>query len=209
MMRFTLAIAAVFVIALSTAAYSQADGNFNHKAQKDLIPADLGEVFLGMPFAEFVKKIDIAEAEADTRFDFISLNIPISKGSIIGLTVRVAGVERDEIESMTRKVEITEKDDIGGYTRTVERIDPAKATGFVYALYIEFDPEFDLRSHVLKTYGDGGDVRKPDDPYHFYDIQWTKKTDDGLTWLIRSFHEGDGRSLQLLGRISGTEWAVD
>lgn len=208
-MKFTLAVTAVFVIALSTAAYSQEEGSFSYREQKKLIPADLGEVFLGMPFAEFVRKIDIAEAEADTRFDFISLNIPFSRGSIVGLTVRVAGVERDEIEAMSRKVEVKEKDEIGEFTRMVERIDPAKATGFVYAFYIEFDPEFDLRSYVLKTYGDGGDVREANDPYHFYDIQWTKKTDDGLTWLIRSFHEGDGRSLQLLGRISGTEWAVD
>ena len=76
-------------------------------------------------------------------------------------------------------------------------------------MYVDFKPNFDLKNYTVKTYGTGGEVRKADDQYQLFDIQWTKKTSDGLAWLIRSFHEGDRRSLQLLGRIDGTEWGLD
>ena len=62
---------------------------------------------------------------------------------------------------------------------------------------------------MLKTFGKNGTVRKSDDKFRFFDIEWTKKTSDNLLWLIRSFHEGEGRNLQLLGRIAGTEWGLD
>jgi hypothetical protein len=88
-------------------------------------------------------------------------------------------------------------------------MDKIPAKGFVYAIYIEFKKDFDLKNYAVKTFGTGGDVRKPDDEYHLFDIQWTKKTSDGLTWLVRSFHEGGDRTLQLLGRIDGTDWGLD
>ncbi|MCO6509452.1 MAG: hypothetical protein J5I65_01545 [Aridibacter famidurans] len=211
MKLYRVLFAVVLVAGATQIAFSQAPAGYDYKAQKAFIPADLGEVFIGMPFREFVKKIDITDAEADTRFENIHLNIAYEKGAIDGLTVRVGGFTREQIKAMSKEVEVAVKDDLGNYTVKEERIDPSKieGDGFVYAFYIGFKPEFDLRSWVVKTYGDDGEVRKPDDEYHFFDIQWTKRTDDGLAWLIRSFHEGDRRSLQLLGRISGTEWAVD
>ena len=65
--------------------------------------------------------------------------------------------------------------------------------------------EFDLKKYLDGLYGKGTE-RTADDPYHFYDTQWVKKTPDGLVTLIRAFHKGDSRDLQLLGRIDGTEW---
>ena len=84
---------------------------------------------------------------------------------------------------------------------------PAK--GFIYAMFVDFKKDFNLKNYAVKTFGTGGEIRKSDDESHFFDIQWTKKTSDGLTWLIRSFHENDDRTLQLLGRIKGTEWSLD
>ena len=85
-------------------------------------------------------------------------------------------------------------------------IDPSKIVkkGFLYALYINYDDSYDLATFTNKTFGKTTDIHKEGD-YHFYDKQWIKKTSDGLVWLIRSF-EKDGRQLQLLGRIDGTEW---
>ncbi len=211
MTTFRYSILVLFVLTFALSVSAQSRQSYSYEAQKAFIPSELGEVYLGMPFREFVKKIDVSNAEADTRFDFISLEIPFEKGGIRSLSVRIDGVNPDEKKAMRKEVEITVKDEVGEFSRTEERIDPAKVGehGFVYALYVNFDPEFDLKSYVLKTFGDDGEVRKPDDPYHFYDIQWTTKTSDGLTWLIRSFHEDDERQLQLLGRIPGTEWAID
>jgi hypothetical protein len=206
-----LTVLILLIAALAASVFAQNAAKYNYDAQRAFIPFDLGEIYLGMPFKDFVNKLDITDAEADTRFDFISLNVPFSKGDITAISVRIDGVNPDEKAAMTRKVELTIKDDAGDFTREEDRIDPAKVGdgGFVYALYISFRPGFDLKSYVIKTFGNGGDVRKPDDEYHFYDIQWNKKTDDGLDWLIRSFHEGDDRQLQLLGRIPGTEWGLD
>jgi hypothetical protein len=205
---FLFLLILVGLVALATA---RSYAPYSYEAQKAYIPADLGEVYLGMPFKEFVKKIDISEAEADTRFDFVSLNIPFEKGSVSSLSIRVDGIDPAAKAAMTKKVEITVKDEFGDFTRLEERIDPAKVGdgGFIYAFYVSFKPEFDLKSYAIKTFGADGEVRKSDDPYHFYDIQWTRKTGDGLIWLIRSFHEGEDRQLQLLGRIPGTEWAID
>ena len=76
-------------------------------------------------------------------------------------------------------------------------------------MYVTFIPKFKLRSYVLKTFGKSGRVHKTDDPDHFYDIEWTKETGDGLKLLIRSFHLADKRELQLLGQIDGTEWGAN
>ena len=60
----------------------------------------------------------------------------------------------------------------------------------------------------MKTFGEGADIRKPDDEYHFYDVQWVKKTSDGLQWLIRVFDQ-ESKSITLIGRIDGTPWGLD
>ena len=76
----------------------------------------------------------------------------------------------------------------------------------MFSMYIGFRSDFDLRKYLDGLYGKG-DEREADDPYYFYDTQWVKKTSDGLVTIVRAFHkDGSGKSLQLLGRIDGTEW---
>ena len=49
----------LFILALSFSfAAAQAKTKFNYAAQKKLIPAELGKVYLGMPFDEFAKQFD-------------------------------------------------------------------------------------------------------------------------------------------------------
>ncbi len=191
---------------------AQTKSKYSYAAQKNLIPAELGKVYLGMPFNEFAKQFDMKNAEVgDTRFDWLEVKIPVAKGNVTNLTVKVHGLESDEKEAILTEETITKKDEFGEeYEETINRLNLDKLTskGIVYAMYIDFKKEFDLKSYVIKTYGKKGEVRKADDEYHFFDIQWTNKTSDGLDWLIRSFHEGDSRSLQLLGRIDNTEWGL-
>ncbi len=196
-----------------TFAGAQAQTKFEFKAQSKFIPKELGKIYLGMPFNEFAKQIDLKTADVgDTRFDWFLLTIPFEKGNVTGLTVKVHGLTQDDKKEILRRQTVREKGDDGfEYEREVDRliIEKIPAKGFVYAIYVDFKEDFDLKNYVIKTYGTGGDVRQPGDEYHFYDIQWTKKTADGLTWLIRSFHENKDRTLQLLGRIDGTEWGLD
>lgn len=181
---------------------------FNYLAQKKLIPADLGQIYLGMPFKAFAAKIPLQDVEADTRFEPLELRIPYKKGNITGLTVRIHGLSEEEKAAIVWPGRITDKNDLGEeYERNADLLDASKipAKGFVYAMYISFKDDFDLKSYVTKTYGKPGDIYKKGDNGYFYDYQWTKKTTDGLTWLVRCYFK-EGKSLQLLGRIDGTEW---
>jgi hypothetical protein len=72
-------------------------------------------------------------------------------------------------------------------------------------MYVGFKQTIDLKKYLDGVYGKGTE-RTADDPYHFYDTQWIKKTPDGLTTMIRAFHKDGARDLQLLGMIDGTEW---
>lgn len=186
---------------------------YNYAAQKKLIPVELGKVYLGMPFNDFAKMFDLSESEVgDTRFDWFQLSVPIEKGNVKTLKVRIHGLTPDDKSKILKRESVVQTNEFGSeYNHKFDRllVDKIPAKGFVYAMYIEFNSDFDLKTHVIKTYGKDGDVRKPDDPYRFYDIQWGKKSSDGLGWMIRSFHEGDSRSLQLLGEIDGTEWGND
>ncbi len=190
-------------------AVAQKPAKFNYAAQKTLIPAELGRIYLGMPFDRFAKAVDLSKAEVgDTRFDWLELTIPVAKGNIESVTVRIHGLRQEDKAKILKHESVTKKDDQGySYETETDRLmtDKIPSKGFVYAMYVGFKKDFDLKSYVIKKYGKG-EVRKPDDPYHIYDIQWTKKTSDGLVWLIRCFFEGDSKSLQLLGRIDGTEW---
>ena len=201
----------LFILALSFSfAAAQKKTKFNYAAQKKLIPAELGKVYLGMPFDEFAKQVDLKNAEVgDTRFEWLQVTIPFEKGNVSKLTVKIHGLSQDGKKAILRRETVKKKDTNGfEYEEEIDRLIPDKipAKGFVYAMYVDFKPNFNLKNYAIKTYGAGGEVRKADDQYHLFDIQWTKKTSDGLAWLIRSFHEGDSRSLQLLGRIDGTEW---
>lgn len=203
----------LFICALSFSFSSaQKKTKFNYAAQKSFIPEELGKIYLGMPFNEFAKQIDLSETDVgDTRFDWFLLTIPFEKGNVTALTVKVAGLTEDDKKAILRRETVRKKGDDGEESdEEVDRliVDKIPAKGFVYAIYVNFKNDFDLKNYALKTYGNGGKVRKAGDQYHLFDIQWTKKTSDNLTWMIRSFHEGDDRTLQLLGRIEGTEWGI-
>lgn len=189
-----------------------AQARYNYAAQKAFIPSELGRVYLGMPFDKFAKEIDLTKAEVgDTRFDWLELTASVAKGNVESITVRIHGLTQDDKAEILKRETVTKKGDSGeSYETDIDRLLVSKlpAKGVVYAMYIEFKKGFDLKTYANKKYGKG-EVRKPNDEYHFFDTQWTKETKDGLQWLIRCFYEGDGRSLQLLGRIPGTEWGLD
>ena len=192
---------------------AQTKAKFNYAAQKNFIPAELGKVYLGMPFNEFAKQFDLKNTEVgDTRFDWLSLTIPLEKGNVTSLTVRIHGLTQNDKKEILQRKKVKEKSETGfEFESEVDRlmVDKIPAKGFIYALYVEFKTEFDLKNYIIKTYGKNGQVRQANDEYHLFDIQWTKKTSDELLWLIRSFHEGKSKTLQLLGRIKGTEWGLD
>lgn len=202
---------ALLLIVMSFLVFSSAQAQkpkFNYLAQKKFIPIDLGQVYLGMPFKAFAAKIPLKDVEADTRFEPLELIIPHKKGNVTGLVVRIHGLSAEEKAAIVKPGKIKDKNDLGEeYERDAELLDVSKipAKGFVYAMYISFKDDFDLKSYVTKTFGKPGDIYKKGDNGYFYDYQWTKKTTDGLTWLVRCYFE-DRKSLQLLGRIDGTEW---
>lgn len=201
--RITLLIA-VFAIC-SVVASAQ---KFSYSAQKKFIPTELGQVFLGMPFKQFTSKIQLDGAEADGRFDYLELTIPYKKGNISSLTIRVHGLNADEKAAIVKRGKVTDKNELGEeYERETDLLVASKipAKGFVYAIYVGFNDKFDLKKWTAAAYGKPTDIHKPGDNGYFYDHQWSLKTTDRLTWLIRAYFK-DGNSLQLLGRIKGTEW---
>jgi hypothetical protein len=200
---------AIVTTALSQTAFAQQTPAFNYKDQKNFIHKEIGKVYLGMPFKKFAEEFNLTKASVgDLRFDWFEITIPLNSKNIESVRVRIHGLTPVQKTAMivSETVSTGDDDDV-----EVDRLQIGKipVEGFVYAMYLTFKPEFDLKSYAIKTYGKDGNVRSPDDEYYFYDIQWTKRTGDGLTWLIRSFHEGDKRNLQLLGRIDGTEWGLD
>jgi hypothetical protein len=193
---------------LFSAVNAQPAPKYNYPAQKKLIPVELGQVYLGMPFRQFAAKISLKDVEADTRFEPLELIIPYKKGNITGLTVRIHGLSAEEKAAIVKPGKVKGKNDLGEeYERDVELLDAAKipAKGVVYAMYISFKDDYDLKTWATKTFGKPGDVYKKGDNGYFYDYQWTKRTPDGLTWLVRCYFN-NGKSLQLLGRIKDTEW---
>ncbi len=213
MVMSKLVVHTVFVAVLSIVVFSNAAAQerskYNYAAQKQYIPAELGQVYLGMPFKEFASKIDLKMAEADARYGPLQLEIPLTKGNVTMLMVRIHGLDPEESSSILRPDKVMKKGDEGlpDQETEIQRLDTAKipAKGVVYSMYVTFKPGFDLKGFVNKTYGKG-EVRADDDEYHFYDEQWLKTTSDGLGWMIRAFYKGDDRTLQLLGRVPGTEW---
>lgn len=207
-------ILSVLALSFSFAA-AQKKPKYSYAAQKKFIPAQLGKIYLGMPFNEFARQIDLSKADVgDTRFDWFLLTIPFEKGNVTGLTVKIHGLSEDDKKTILRRETVKKKDADGyEYDEETDRllVDKIPAKGFVYAIYVDFKKDFDLKNYAVKTFGQPKpeDIYKKGDEYHFFDMQWTKKTSDGLLWLVRSFHEGDDRTLQLLGRIDGTEWGLD
>ncbi len=181
---------------------------FSYEKQKSFIPTELGQVYLGMSFKNFTKLVDLKKAEADARFGWLELRIPFKKGNIVELFTKVQGVEEMEQNIFLREEKVMKKSDFdeSEYETMVNRVMTEKvpAASFVYQIDIVFKKGFDLENYAVKKYGKPGDVYKPGDDYHIYDMQWSKKTTDGLVWLIR-YHRSTN-ALQLIGRIDGTEW---
>jgi hypothetical protein len=211
--RTTKAVAAglfVLMAILSAAdrARAQGDGKYTYEAQAAFIPEELGKVYLGMPFKEFAANFDFAESEiGDTRFGPLPVKFKFEKGPVRSLFVSVHGLTSDQMDELKRPDTVREPN---GWEKSVVRLDPGKIpdAGIIYELGIFYDPEYDLRSYVMKKFGEGADIRKPDDEYHFYDVQWVKKTSDGLQWLIRVFDQ-ESKNITLIGRIDGTPWGLD
>ena len=209
MKKKTLILTISFLLLAAGAAVAQTKAlPYSYNAQKAFVPADLGKVYLGMPLRDFAKQIDISKAESDYRFSYLELNIPFAKGSVTGLRVRVHGLTPEQLDAMHTEETVKKNGENGDeYEATVKRIkiSDIPAEGVVYSMYVSFNEGFDLRKWAEKTYGKG-EVRAKDDEYYFYDQQWAKRSGDGLGWLIRAFYLGKGKSLQLLGRVPGTEW---
>lgn len=201
----------VAIFVLASAASAQRAPKYNYAAQKKLIPSELGQVYLGMPLRDFAKQIDLSRAEIeDDRFEEFTLQIPLDKGNVKGFTAKVAGFPVEDRGELLSEATVTRKTEDGEFEIEVKRLilNKIPAGAFVYSFAVTFKPEFDQKAWVTKTYGKGT-VRDPKDEYHFSDIEWVKTTSDGLTWLIRSLHEGNSRTLMLYGRIKGTEWGLD
>ncbi|HMT06807.1 MAG TPA: hypothetical protein PKA82_02305 [Pyrinomonadaceae bacterium] len=191
--------------------FSIAAQKFSYAAQKKFIPTELGQVYLGMPLKQFAAKIPLDGVEADGRFDWLELTVPFKKGNINSINIRIHGLSSEEKAAIVKKGKVKDKNLNGEeYERETDVVDVSKipAKGFVYAMYIGFTDSFDLKKWTSTAYGKPGDIYKKGDNGYFYDHQWTRKTTDGLTWLIRAYFK-DGNSLQLLGRIKGTEWDVN
>lgn len=186
-------------------ASAQAVAKFSYAAQKQFIPAELGRVYLGMPFREFAKNFDFKQSEADDRFGWLEVKVPFNRGNVRSLFFKVHGLSAEEMANLIRLEKITEnKGTADEYEREVKRLDASKipAKGFVYEISLEFKENFDLKKYALSKFGkpaDGGGNAQG-----IYDMQWTKKTPDRLVMLIRS-HENT-RVLQLIGVIDKTEW---
>jgi len=209
MKKINLTLAVLFLAAGAVSlVHAQTKPVYSHSAQKAFIPADLGKVYLGMPLKEFAKAIDLSKAESDYRYSYLEMVIPFAKGSVTGLRVRVHGLTAEQLDAMHTEATVKKKGESGDeYEATIKRprVAAIPAEGVVYSMYIEFKDGFDLKSWAEKAYGKG-EVRAANDEYHFYDQQWAKRSGDGLGWLIRAFYLGKGKSLQLLGRVPGTEW---
>lgn len=187
-----------------------ATAQYSYKEQKDFIHSNLGKVYLGMPLTEFAQIIDLSASDAGAnRYNHLALEIPLNKGNIKDIVVKAEGVPYSLQKEIISKINVERTGDYGTYTATAYRIDTTKIPedAFVYQISVFFKPEYDLKKYVFKTFGEkSGTHHNEADEYKFYDSQWTKKTSDGLIWLIRAFYNDDSRSLQLIGRIPGTEW---
>lgn len=187
---------------------AQTKAKFNYAAQKKFIPTELGRAYLGMSFKDFAKTINLQGAEADGRFQWLELEIPFDKGNAESLAVKIHGLSEEEKEILIQKRNVKRKNGTDIWEEEIKWIDVSKipAKGFIYEIKVRFKNGFDLKSYALKMFGATKEVYKKGDEYHIYDMQWTKKTTDGLDWLVR-YHEASN-TLQLCGRIKETEWDI-
>lgn len=192
---------------LAAVAGAQVKNKYNYLSQKKFIPAELGKVYLGMPLADFAKQINLKAAEvSENRFEWLEVSLPLAKGNVERIDFKVHGLEAADYAKLLYKETVTKKGDFGDYKLEVQKIDTSKipAKGLVYEISLHYKKDFDLKKHVVKMFGATKDVYKKGDQYHLYDMQWTKKTADGLVWLVRYYEET--KALMLAGRIAKTEW---
>lgn len=202
----SLFIPALIVLSVLTVG-AQTKSKYSYQKQKQLIPIELGKVYLGMPFDQFAKQIDLSKAEVSNRFGWLEGEMPLAKGNVESITFKVHGLEESDYATLIKKVtrgKKTERNE--DYEVEVQMLDMSKipAKGVVYEIGLTYKKGFDLKSHAKKIYGAPKDVRKATDDHHIYDIQWTRKTTDGLTWLIRYYESSN--SIMLAGIIDKTEW---
>jgi len=142
------------LIVLVAATHAQTKPKFSYAAQKKLIPADLGQVYLGMPLKDFAARIDVSKAEADDRFEWLELQIPFAKGNITSLAVRIQGLSMEEKASILHEVKV-KKMGLNGeeYEADVKQLKPGAtlSKGFVYSMYVGFKKDFDLKKLVNAT----------------------------------------------------------
>lgn len=190
-------------------AVAQTKAKFSYAAQKKFIPAELGQIYLGMPFKSFARGFDFRASEADDQFGWLEVRTPFKKGNVEEVSFKIHGLSQAEQAAVVRldKIKVKIEDSNTEYEREIKRLDAARipgGKGVVYEINIRYRKGFDLKSLATKMFGATRDVYKKGDDYHIYDMQWFKKTSDGLVWLVR-YHE-ETNVLQLAGRIDGTEW---
>jgi len=199
-----LVLLAAFCVTITSA---QTKNKYSYLKQKQFIPAELGKVYLGMPFAEFAKQIDLKQAEVDNRYGWLEATLPFVKGNVESITFKVYGLDEEDYAKFIYKATTGKKTERNeDYEVETQMLDPAKipAKGIVYEISLRYKKGFDLKSQAIKMFGATKDVYKKSDQNYFYDMQWIKKTTDGLVWLVRYYKETN--ALMLAGRIDKTEW---
>ncbi|HEV7645714.1 MAG TPA: hypothetical protein VGO50_17375 [Pyrinomonadaceae bacterium] len=197
----------LFLLLAAAASPAQTKNKYSYLKQKQFIPVELGKVYLGMPFADFARQIDLKNAEVDNRFEWLEATLPFAKGNIESINFKVYGLTEEDNAKFIYKTTTGKKTERNeDYEVEVQMIDPAKipAKGIVYEISLRYKKAFDLKAQAIKMFGVSKDVYKAGDQFHIYDMQWTKKTTDGLTWLIRYYEETN--ALMLAGVIPKTEW---
>ncbi|MDH3494971.1 MAG: hypothetical protein OEM82_15570, partial [Acidobacteriota bacterium] len=133
-------------------AFLSAQGTFNYAAQKSLIPKDLGKIYLGMTFKELADEIALGKAVVvNHRFEWLELLVPVKGKDVESVRIRIHGLSQEEKAVML----VSETASDGDEDEDIERIVVSRIpkSGFVYAMYVEFRPDFNLKSWALRTYG--------------------------------------------------------
>jgi hypothetical protein len=210
-MKIKLIFLALLAASAILNADAQSKAKYSYLSQKQNIPIELGKVYLGMPFAAFAKQINLKDARVNNRFEWLECTPPFVKGNVVGISFKVSGLSEDAAAKMIHKVTRPGNTENGDeYEEEVQMIDPAKISaktnGIVYEISVRYKKGFDLKAQALKMFGPAKekDIYKKGDEFHIFDIQWTKKTSDGLTTLIRYYQETN--SIMLAGIIDKTEW---
>lgn len=179
---------------------------YSYAAQKALIPAELGKVYLGMPLRDFVKNFDLKNNRANIQFEEIKLEIPINKGNIEFIEIKAAGATTEEKQAAVKSVIVKTAD---GFDDEMLKIVPEKipAKAFVYEIYVRYKPNFDIKTFAVKTFGKQFSTDSNQQNL-LYSMQWAKKSSDRLKWLIRAYDGEFPKGLMMAGRIKGTEWEL-